>query len=561
MRRLAAVVALAVPALLISATLMGAQTVRGRLVLPAGVAVPPGLLVELVDSANNVVARALSTSNGSFTLRGSGAGTYRVRALRIGFRPSISAALTLAAGEQHDLDLVLASTAVVLNAVNVAERRVCEVNPDTASQTAAAWGEVAKALTLSELTRAARRYHMLIALYTRQLDRAGRSISQTQSERDGTTIQPFVAASADSLARYGYVDMKGAHTTYYGPDAPVLLSNAFARTHCLRLVPRESRSAADSGWIGIAFEPIKDDRPDIAGVLWLDRHSKELREVEYRYVSLHPALEAGRPAGRVAFRPLPLGGWIVSDWWIRMPVVRFIQETGAAASSRTDVMSLHETGGQVLTVRSNNERIWVGRASGIRGEVIMESGATPAGVRLRLENTNRRALIDSTGRFAFDALFPGRYTVVAEAPHLSALGETPMRVTVDVADSVVTPLRVVVPSQADVVTRVCGKGTATDSLGLLRVIVSDSATQAPAADATVEGAWHRSLERQGNAVVASKHHRIGEQLLPGVFWLCAAPKDLLIELEIKRGRRLITAKTRIPYDSVFADHRVSIASP
>ena len=561
MRRLAAVVAFALPALLMSATLVGAQTVRGRLVLPAGAAVPAALLVELVDSANNVVARTLSTSNGSFSLRGSRAGTYRVRALRIGFRPSISAALALAAGEQHDLDLVLASTAVVLNPVNVAERRVCEVNPDTASQTAAAWGEVAKALTLSELTRAARRYHMLLALYTRQLDRAGRSINQTQSERDGQTVQPFVAASADSLARYGYVEMQGSHSTYYGPDAQVLLSDAFARTHCLRLVPRESRSAADSGWIGIAFEPIQDDRPDIEGVLWLDRHSNELREVEFRYVSLHRAMQAARPGGRVVFRELPLGGWIVSHWWIRMPAVRVIQEMGAAGSSRMDVMSLHETGGEVLTVRSNNERIWAGRASGIRGEVIMESGVTPAGVRLRLENTNRRALIDSGGRFGFDVLFPGRYTVVAEAPHLSAMGQPAMRVPVDVADLVVTPLRVVVPSQAGVVTRTCGKGTATDSLGLLRVIVSDSATQAPAGDATVEGAWHRSLERAGDAVIATKHHRIGEQLLPGVFWLCAAPKDLLIELEIKRGRRLITAKTRIPYDSVFADHRVSIASP
>ena len=552
----------ALPILLMTAGAVGAQTVRGRLVMPAHAATPPGLLVELVDSTDRVVGRALSDSDGRFQLRAPRAGTFRVRALRIGFRPSISNEIALATAAEHALDLRLGSTAVVLNAVNVAERRICQVNPDTASQTAAAWGEALKALTLSEVTRATRRYHMRVALFTRQLDRSGRLLNQTQSERDGSTVQPFKAAPPDSLAQHGYVEIRGSHGTYHGPDAAVLLSDAFARTHCLRLVPRASTSPADSGWIGIAFQPIQVDRPDIEGVLWLDRHSRELREVEYGYVSLHPALAAARPGGRVVFHPLPLGGWIVREWWIRMPVPRVVQEVVlGSAQSRIEVTSLQETGGEVLTVSADDKQIWRGRTSGIRGQVIMESGASPAGVVLRVEDTYRRAVIDSTGRFSFDVLFPGRYTITVQASHLRALGQPPLRVPVSVGDSSVTSLDVVVPSPESVINRVCGEGTATDSLGLLRVIVSDSATSFPSADATVQGTWHQSFSRQGARMSATKTHRVGEQVGQGIFWLCAAPKDRVIDLEIRRGTRITKAEARIPFDAVFADYRVILGSP
>ena len=106
----------------------------------------------------------------------------------------------------------------------------------------------------------------------------------------------------------------------------------------------------------------------------------------------------------------------------------------------------------------------------------------------------------------------------------------------------------------------CGR-TVSDSLGLLRVIVTDSATRSPAPDVKVQASWHRSYARHGDHLIATRTNRLGEQAGPGVFWLCAVPKDQLIDLAITRGRRRVTAETRIPSDSAFVDQRISLAAP
>lgn len=64
---------------------LGAQAVRGIVVDPRGQPVV-GVVATLLDSASNVVARALSNSTGGFILGAPRAGVYRVRTLRIGYR-------------------------------------------------------------------------------------------------------------------------------------------------------------------------------------------------------------------------------------------------------------------------------------------------------------------------------------------------------------------------------------------------------------------------------------------------------------------------------------------
>ena len=96
----AAALALAVP------FAVQAQSVRG-VVVDAGDRPVSGVVVLLVDSASNVAARALSAERGEFRVAATRAGTYRLRTLRIGFRPVVSAPMTIAAGEQVTRRLVL----------------------------------------------------------------------------------------------------------------------------------------------------------------------------------------------------------------------------------------------------------------------------------------------------------------------------------------------------------------------------------------------------------------------------------------------------------------------
>src|ERR1039458_7781366 len=64
-----------------------AQTIRGRLVSADSSRPVAGAIVVLRDSSNVDIGRTLSGANGSFVIRMPAPGLYRLRTLRIGFRP------------------------------------------------------------------------------------------------------------------------------------------------------------------------------------------------------------------------------------------------------------------------------------------------------------------------------------------------------------------------------------------------------------------------------------------------------------------------------------------
>ncbi|HEY0155044.1 MAG TPA: carboxypeptidase-like regulatory domain-containing protein, partial [Longimicrobium sp.] len=87
----------AVPAALAS------QTVAGTLVAADRGTPLAGATVTLLDEGGRAVAAASSRANGGFTLTAPAAGRYRVRAERVGHASTLSAPITLAAGETFTL--------------------------------------------------------------------------------------------------------------------------------------------------------------------------------------------------------------------------------------------------------------------------------------------------------------------------------------------------------------------------------------------------------------------------------------------------------------------------
>ena len=102
---------LALLALLLAARPLAAQTVQGELVdaarRPLG-----GAMVVLLDADGKVRGRVLTDEAGRFTLRAPGAGSYRLRAERIGFQATESPALALAAGETRQYRMEGTTSAV-----------------------------------------------------------------------------------------------------------------------------------------------------------------------------------------------------------------------------------------------------------------------------------------------------------------------------------------------------------------------------------------------------------------------------------------------------------------
>src|SRR5262249_6065105 len=206
--------------------------------------------------------------------------------------------------------------------------------------------------------------------YDRAMDSTARVVKQQRirTSRHPTT-HAFTSLPAAELDSIGYVVSDTSSTTYYAPDADVLLSDVFAAAHCFNLV-EPPRSAGASNLIGVAFQPRRDRRGarDIDGTLWIDRTSAELRTLEFRYTGLPDYVAPVNPGGIVEFLRLADGGWLVSRWNVRMPIVG--PRGGATpqtrigrvmiGTSRRDAIlhGMQMTGGEVMRVTRHDSLVY-----------------------------------------------------------------------------------------------------------------------------------------------------------------------------------------------------------
>jgi hypothetical protein len=410
-----------------------AQEVRGRALAPGSAASVAGVIVTLVDEAGLSVARTLTSDSGAFRLRAPRPDRYWLRALRIGFRPTVSPPFALAIGQTLERDVELDTRAVTLAAVQVAAERTCRVRPDSSSAAFAAWEEARKALDASLLTRG-RRYTMEVVRFERFLSpRTEAALSEHEVEGRGASTRPFVAVPLAQLDSMGYVQREPEWTTYRGPDEEVLLSEQFAATHCLHLA-----EAAAGDEVSLAFEPVRERTlSDIRGTLALDRTTGALRRLEFTFVNVGREVERERAGGRVYFRQLPSGGWIIDRWVMRYPLLQrgMVQRAGSMGEVRQgllrreetlELQAMHETGGEVTEVARGDTVLWQVERPRLTGVVGEESGALIAGATVRIPTLGRHAVTDADGRFAMAAVRRGRRSLLVATPLLDSLGLPPI---------------------------------------------------------------------------------------------------------------------------------------
>ncbi|HEX5970751.1 MAG TPA: carboxypeptidase-like regulatory domain-containing protein [Gemmatimonadaceae bacterium] len=405
---------------------VGAQVVRGSVVDSATSRPLGDFTVQLIDSGGVGVAAALAQPGGRFNLRAPAAGTYRLRVLRIGFRRTETASFALGAGETLERTVSMPQISVALASIRIVGAQRCEDLPEGGDALATVWEEARKAVEAVRLTGSEQRLRMRVRDYTHDLSLRGDVTSNEESrEREGISAHPYVSPDAESMARDGYVRQEDDGTTYYAPDAGVLLSDAFVSAHCFHL---QRDAVTGDSLIGIAFEPVRRrPPPDIRGVLYLDRRSAELRELRYTYTSL-PAAAVGRDfGGRVAFQRVPGGAWIIRAWAVRGPVFVVKQQAdlstsglpvrGMSAVSRgldSSLAGMHVGGGEVLVARTvGGATVWARAYGSVRGTVTdSATGTAIAGAQVELRGTMHQARTDSTGTFRLDSVPPGAYTLL-----------------------------------------------------------------------------------------------------------------------------------------------------
>jgi len=303
-----------------------------------------------VDAAGREVRTSVSGADGRYRLTAPGAGSYALRVERVGHESVLTARFPLAAGEEREHPVVLPVRAITLEAVRAEAGRRCTPRPGArrdGPELQRVWDEARKALSSAVRAAADSGAVYEFTTFERVYTPRGRQlVSDTTARHRGPVVRPFAAISAEELAEHGYVRARDGVLTFYGPDAEVLLSDVFLERHCFHL--REG-AGAEEGMIGLAFEPLRERRrPDVRGVLWLDRRTSELRHLAFDYAGIQPGGDA--PAdGRVEFARTPTGTWIVRKWLLRFPVANIVLAPGTPRNYRlAPADALKEVGGEVI---------------------------------------------------------------------------------------------------------------------------------------------------------------------------------------------------------------------
>ena len=330
--------------------LVAAQSVRGQLTDSLTRASIPDAFVTLIDDQGAERARAITNAAGEFLLTAPAPGSYRLRSKRIGFRPYVSGPLTLQGTDVVSFQVMVHPIPVALASVVVEGERQCDLVGG--ASVAALWDEIHEALAAVAWTSRLPNYWYDLAHFQRELTASGRRKGADSTWRDaGYRLVPVKSAPPEELEAQGFVISagEGAGWIYRGPDADVLVSTPFLRTHCFET--KQGRDETDH-LVGLAFTPAKGRTlSDIAGTLWIDRKTAELRFVDYTYTRLPEDLVAPKAGGRIEFLRLPSGTWIVHNWAIRMPLA-VLKQRPMAMGTAPEVVGFIETGGNAVEIKT-----------------------------------------------------------------------------------------------------------------------------------------------------------------------------------------------------------------
>lgn len=543
--------------MVLAARPVAAQVIAGVVVLPDGATPAPSVIVVATDPRGSEMARALSNARGEYTLRLSASATVSLKALRIGFRPTVGPTVTAGEGKTDAPKIVLAAEAISLAGINIRDRETCRVNADTGLMVTRVWEEARKAMLSSQLDNESAPLVAEWIEYDQRLDSSARLVraQRVRTSRNPTT-HAFKSRPAIFLDTAGYIVVENGEATYFAPDADVLLSEVFAAHHCFRLAapPRETPQL-----VGVAFQPSRDrsEARDIQGTLLVDRNTNELKTLEFRYTNLNDVATAAGAGGRVEFLHLNEGSWLVSRWSLRMPEVeaRRTSTIGGRATvtaTRPVLRAVQITGGEVTRVSRNNSVVFTAVGPRVAVQVIGSDSIVPAaGASLTLEGTDYRGVADSTGRIEIMPVLAGRYRARLLTSLMDTLDMAPVTGEVEArTNGRVDSLRL--PTPRDVLLRSCPRDSVANGEGMILGVVRDERAQ-PVPQAAVIATWADNVSIIGDGA-RSDHLRYTEQSLgaysakDGSWRICGIPRQRLVTVRVVSDSGTDLQKIRLESD-------------
>jgi len=541
-----------------------AQEIRGTVRDSASGQPIPAAVLLLLDSTGATLGRNITDERGRYRIARSPT-MRRLRIFRIGFRPR-EAAIPGPVTGIATLDVAMQSLPTMLEPVRITDSTTCPMRADRAAALAL-WEQARTGLLATIVARTAQPVAMARLLFDRLLERNGNDIAYQRVRIDSSSANTsFNAAhTAGDFVKNGFMEgMDDGDQLFFGPDADVLIDDAFAHGYCFELTsPPRDRPRAQLGLSFKAAEPRKG-RIDIDGTLWIDTAQRAIRDIEFRYVGLDRALEALRPGGHVSFHEATNGIVFVDRWALRligaapMPLPAGFPPIADAAVGRSpsgENVFLQEVGGEVARASWPDGTTWTASLGTFNGTLLHGDVPVGSGVLVRLRETNYSTHTDSAGHFEIPGLLPGPYEVDLMEPTFEKFDLVQDSMWIVAARDSVVGGRTPMASMDDYIRAVCPRRAGVVPRNILVVRALDarmrrvrdlrlSLSSAP----TRSGPWSYVIGRvaltdaYGQLIVCETSTR---KPLPttGVFRLRSIdPKfdSQVLDVEIEPGARLLT---------------------
>ena len=526
------------------------QTVRGTVYDEVRTNPAVGAIVTLERvrtpfSSPEQVRSVLTDESGSYSIRATEVGTYRVLVRRIGSKPYRSDAFRVGESETRRLDVHLerfratTSEYTELGRITVLRVTPCQTSPTEAVRIARLWDDARTALLATEIS-------IRDSLVPRRLVRFVRDLNPETLDVQSEMLYDFSAPRAarpgftsppgDSLSQLGYWRrVNKSNFRFYGPDANALLSHAFVEDHSFSIAADDNRP----GQIGLSFEPVENRRdtpPEIRGTVWLDSLTSELRSLDFNWLRFPIRGPTQNLGGDVRFMRLPNGSWLVHRWRLRMPQEVFVSDArNRLQAVRTRRFGIVEEGGFV-----DSPHLRLGeRPATITGTVRDADGRVLAGARVVIAGTSLNATTDVRGRYLIDSIPPGVRMLQVEHPQYDAFGVRAGEVKVLLDEGVQRDVSFDGPDTDEIAGMLCG-GEAERGRVTLRLTVLDSATTRP-----MRGLRLSLAERDGSAD-GDSYGRDLEADENGVVVFCNAPANRPLTLTARTGKIAARVELKLP---------------
>ena len=468
----------------------------------------PGAVVRLMQR-DRAVNQALTNAAGRAGLETPGPGRYRLRVSRIGYSPVFSDLVDLGPNETKAIDLAMPMASVTLAPVAVEAESQCGKRAVDNALAGAIWEQVRTALTANVVTTRERETPIRVREFRRELNTRG-DVENEVITRD-TTVRgaPYASPNARILVEKGYAVLVNEEMTFSAPDAELFLSDEFAATHCFQAVPGPTDSV-----VGLAFQPAPRRRQsDVRGTLWINRVTSELRFIDFSYVNIPVELRNLGLGGRVDFRRLASGAWIVNYWQIRMPKMADAPPTyWLKTQTPPHLAGYVEVGGRAdatLSVQFHTAKL--------SGVVFDSTKMQPMlGVAVRVVGDADSVLTDSGGRYVLATTKGGPQTVVAMHPKLGLTDQSNMKdVVLSVGEA--TGVDFAVPTPQRMAQGFCGDTASSGIIGQAYGIKD------PAEGIDIRAVWSKEGKTEEERTQSGPK---------GLFVFCDLPVDTPIRLQV-----------------------------